>query len=100
MKLEQDNLARFFKMARDYGRSVGFKGDYLLEPKPKEPTKHQYDFDSATCCNFLRTYGLLGDFKLNIEANHATLAGHTLEQELAVAVDNGMLGSIDANRGE
>ena len=100
MKLEQDNLARFFKMARDYGRSVGFKGDYLLEPKPKEPTKHQYDFDSATCCNFLRTYGLLGDFKLNIEANHATLAGHTFQHELRVARDNGVFCSIDANQGD
>ena len=100
MGLELDNMARFLRMARDYGRKIGLQGDYLLEPKPKEPTKHQYDFDAATCCNFLRQYGLLGDFKLNIEANHATLAQHTFEHELRVARLNGAFGSIDANQGD
>ncbi len=100
MGLELDNLAKFLTMARDYGRSKGFKGDFYIEPKPKEPTKHQYDFDAATCCNFLRQYDLLGDFKLNIEANHATLAGHTFQHELRVARINGAFGSIDANQGD
>ena len=87
--LELDNLGRFMQMARDYARAKGFKGAFYLEPKPKEPTKHQYDFDAATCMNFIRTYGLEGDFKLNIEANHATLAGHTFQHELRVASVNG-----------
>jgi xylose isomerase len=86
-------------MARDYARSIGFKGTFLIEPKPMEPMKHQYDFDSATAIKFLREHGLDKDFKLNIEANHATLAGHTFEHDLQVASDAGMLGSIDANRG-
>ena len=100
MKLELDNLGKFMQMTRDYGRSIGFKGDFLLEPKPKEPTKHQYDFDSSTCCNFIRTYGLMGDFKLNIEANHATLAGHTFEHELCTARVNDAFCSVDANQGD
>lgn len=86
--------------ARDYARKNGFKGAFYLEPKPKEPTKHQYDFDAATCMNFIRTYGLEGDFKLNIEANHATLAGHTFQHELRTAAVNGAFGSIDANQGD
>jgi xylose isomerase len=100
LKLELDNLARFLGLARDYGRQAGFKGDFYIEPKPKEPTKHQYDFDVCTCIGFLRQYGLDKDFKLNIEANHATLAGHTFEHELAMARINGMLGSVDANEGD
>lgn len=100
MGLELDNLARFLKLARDYGRKIGFKGDYYIEPKPKEPTKHQYDFDAATCANFLRQYDLMKDFRLNIEANHATLAGHTFQHELRVARVNGIFGSIDANQGD
>jgi xylose isomerase len=100
MKLELDNLARFLTLSRDYGRKIGFKGDYYIEPKPKEPTKHQYDFDAATCIGFLRANGLDKDFKLNIEANHATLAGHTFRHELATARINGMFGSIDANQGD
>lgn len=100
MKLELDNLAMFLRLSRDYGRNIGFKGDFYIEPKPKEPTKHQYDFDAATCCNFLREHDLLGDFKLNIEANHATLAGHTFQHELRVARINGAFGSIDANQGD
>jgi len=100
MGLELDNMARFLKMARDYGRKNGFQGDFYIEPKPKEPTKHQYDFDVATCMNFLRKYGLTQDFKMNIEANHATLAGHTFEHELRTAVVNGAFGSIDANQGD
>lgn len=100
MALELDNLGRFMRMARDYARAKGFKGTFYLEPKPKEPTKHQYDFDAATCMNFIRTYGLEGDFKLNIEANHATLAGHTFQHELRVASVNGGFGSIDANQGD
>ena len=100
MALELDNLGKFMKMARDYARSKGYKGDFLIEPKPKEPTKHQYDFDAATAVNFLRTNDLLGDFKLNIEANHATLAGHTFQHELRVARINGAFGSIDANQGD
>lgn len=100
MALELENLGRFMRMARDYGRSHGFDGDFYIEPKPKEPTKHQYDFDAATCANFLRANGLEKDFKLNIEANHATLAGHTFQHELRVAAVNGMFGSIDANQGD
>jgi len=99
MKREVDHFARFLTMARDYGRSIGFKGYYLIEPKPMEPMKHQYDFDSATVAGFLREHGLHNDFKLNIEANHATLSGHTFEHDLQVASDHGLLGSIDANRG-
>lgn len=100
MKLELDNLARMLKMAKDYAKEIGFKGQFYIEPKPKEPTKHQYDFDSATVIGFLKTYGLDKDFKLNIEANHATLAGHTFQHELRLARINGMLGSIDANMGD
>lgn len=100
MGLELDNLGRFMKLARDYGRTHGFDGDFYIEPKPKEPTKHQYDFDAATCANFLRVNGLEHDFKLNIEANHATLAGHTFQHELRVAAVNGLFGSIDANQGD
>ncbi|HEX6429767.1 MAG TPA: xylose isomerase [Niastella sp.] len=100
MKREQDHLARFLTMARDYARKQGFKGVFFIEPKPCEPTKHQYDYDSATVIGFLRHYGLDKDFKLNIEVNHATLAGHTMQHELQVAADAGMLGSIDANRGD
>ncbi|MDP9959561.1 xylose isomerase [Chryseobacterium lathyri] len=100
MKREKDHLARFLSMSRDYARSQGFKGTFLIEPKPMEPTKHQYDYDSETVIGFLRHYGLDKDFKLNIEVNHATLAGHTFEHELQVAVDAGLLGSIDANRGD
>lgn len=88
------------RMARDYARSKGFKGTFLIEPKPMEPTKHQYDVDTETVIGFLRAHGLDKDFKVNIEVNHATLAGHTFEHELACAVDAGMLGSIDANRGD
>ena len=100
MGLEQDNMARLMRMAVDYARSIGFKGDFYIEPKPKEPTKHQYDFDAATVLAFLRKYGLDKDFKLNIEANHATLAGHNFQHELRVARDNGAFGSIDANQGD
>jgi len=100
MQLELDNMARFLTMARDYGRKIGFKGDFYIEPKPKEPTKHQYDFDVSTCVGFLRKHGLDKDFKMNVEANHATLAGHTFEHELATARINGMFGSIDANEGD
>ncbi len=100
MALELDNLARLMKMAVEYGRSIGFKGDFYVEPKPKEPTKHQYDFDSATVIGFLNKYGLDKDFKLNIEANHATLAQHTFQHELRVARINNMFGSIDANQGD
>jgi xylose isomerase len=100
MKLEQDNIARLMRLAVDSGRSIGFKGDFYIEPKPKEPMKHQYDFDAATAIGFLRAYGLDKDFKMNIEANHATLAGHTFRHELRVSAMNGMLGSIDANQGD
>ena len=100
MKREKDHLAMMLRMARDYGRAHGFKGTFLIEPKPMEPTKHQYDADTETVIGFLRHYGLDKDFKVNIEVNHATLAGHTFEHELACAVDAGMLGSIDANRGD
>ncbi|MGA5688303.1 xylose isomerase [Cytobacillus pseudoceanisediminis] len=100
MKLEQDNLARFFHMAIDYAKEIGFDAQFLIEPKPKEPTKHQYDFDVATSLSFLQSYGLKDYFKFNIEANHATLAGHTFEHELHTARINGMLGSVDANQGD
>ncbi len=100
MKREIDHLGRFLSMARDYARAQGFKGKFLIEPKPCEPTKHQYDYDAATVVGFLRHYGLDQDFQLNLEVNHATLAGHTFQHELQVAVDAGMLGSIDANRGD
>jgi xylose isomerase len=100
MKRELDHLARFLAMARDYARKEGFKGVFFIEPKPCEPTKHQYDYDSATVIGFLRHYGLDKDFKLNVEVNHATLAGHTFQHELQIAADAGMLGSIDANRGD
>ncbi|MEE7546364.1 xylose isomerase [Xanthomonas sp. Kuri4-1] len=99
MKREQAHMARFLTIARDYGRSIGFTGNFLIEPKPMEPMKHQYDFDSATVVGFLRQHGLDQDFKLNIEANHATLSGHSFEHDLQVAADAGLLGSIDANRG-
>jgi xylose isomerase len=97
---ELDNIARLMRMAVTYARSIGFKGDFYIEPKPKEPTKHQYDFDVATTCNFLRKYNLDNDFKINVEANHATLAGHTFQHELRMAVVNGKFGSIDANQGD
>lgn len=99
-KREKEHLAQMLKAARDYARSKGFTGTFLIEPKPMEPTKHQYDVDTETVIGFLKAHGLDKDFKVNIEVNHATLAGHTFEHELAVAVDNGMLGSIDANRGD
>lgn len=100
MGLELDNMARLMKMAVEYARSKGFTGDFYIEPKPKEPMKHQYDFDTATVLAFLRKYGLDQDFKMNIEANHATLAGHTFEHELATARINGVFGSVDANQGD
>ena len=100
MKREQEHLARFLHMAKDYARANGFKGTFFIEPKPAEPTKHQYDFDAATVIGFLRQHGLDGDFKLNLEVNHATLAGHTFTHELQTAADAGLLGSIDANRGD
>lgn len=99
-KREKEHMATMLRMARDYARGKGFKGTFLIEPKPMEPTKHQYDVDTETVIGFLKAHGLDKDFKVNIEVNHATLAGHTFEHELAVAVDNGMLGSIDANRGD
>jgi xylose isomerase len=100
VKFEQENIARLMRMAVDYGRSIGFKGDFFIEPKPKEPMKHQYDFDAATAIGFVRQYGLDKDFKMNIEANHATLAGHTFQHDLRISAINGMLGSIDANQGD
>jgi xylose isomerase len=100
VKFEQDNIARLMHMAVDYGRKIGFMGDFYIEPKPKEPMKHQYDFDAATAIGFLRRYGLDKDFKMNIEANHATLAGHTFQHELRISAINGMLGSVDANQGD
>ena len=100
MKREKEHLAMMLRMARDYARSKGFTGTFLIEPKPMEPTKHQYDVDTETVIGFLKAHGLDKDFKVNIEVNHATLAGHTFEHELACAVDAGMLGSIDANRGD
>jgi xylose isomerase len=100
MKREQEHMARFLQLSRDYARSQGFKGKFYIEPKPCEPSKHQYDYDSATVIGFLHAHGLQDDFALNIEVNHATLAGHTFQHELQVAADAGMLGSIDANRGD
>ncbi len=100
MKKELDHMAQFLHIARDYARSQGFKGTFFIEPKPMEPSKHQYDFDAATVIGFLQKYGLDKDFKLNIEVNHATLASHTFQHELQVAVNDDMLGSIDANRGD
>jgi len=100
VRFEQENIARLMRMAVDYGRSIGFTGTFLVEPKPKEPMKHQYDFDAATAIGFLRQYGLDKDFKLNVEANHATLAGHTFQHDLRIAAMNGMLGSVDANQGD
>lgn len=100
MKRELDHMGRFLGMARDYARNQGFKGNFFIEPKPMEPSKHQYDFDAATVVGFLNKYGLQDDFKLNIEVNHATLAQHTMQHELQVAANAGMLGSIDANRGD
>ncbi len=100
MKRELEHMGRMLSMARDYGRKIGFKGTFLVEPKPMEPSKHQYDYDVATIIGFLRQHGLDKDFKLNIEVNHATLAGHTFQHELQVAADAGLLGSIDANKGD
>ena len=100
MKREVEHLAKFLHAAKDYARSKGFKGTFFIEPKPCEPTKHQYDYDAATVIGFLREFDLLNDFKLNLEVNHATLAGHTFQHELQVAADHGLLGSIDANRGD
>lgn len=100
MQREKDHLAMFLHKAKDYARAQGFKGTFFIEPKPCEPTKHQYDYDSETVMGFLRKYDLINDFKLNVEVNHATLAGHTFTHELQVAADAGMLGSIDANRGD
>ncbi len=98
-KRELEHMARFLGMARDYGRSIGFKGTFLIEPKPMEPMYHQYDVDAQTVIGFLRHHGLAGDFKVNVEANHATLAGHSFAHELRMCTDAGLLGSIDANRG-
>lgn len=100
MKLELDNLARFLQMAVDYARKIGFKGQFYIEPKPKEPTKHQYDFDCAAVLAFLKSYGLDKDFKFNVETNHATLAGHSMQHELRFSRINNMLGSVDANQGD
>jgi xylose isomerase len=100
MKREKEHLARFLHTAKDYARRNGFTGTFFIEPKPCEPSKHQYDYDAETVIGFLRQYDLLGDFKLNLEVNHATLAGHTFQHELQVAADAGMLGSMDANRGD
>jgi len=100
IKREQEHLAKFLHTAKDYARRNGFKGSFFIEPKPCEPSKHQYDYDAATVISFLRQYDLLNDFKLNLEVNHATLAGHTFQHELQVAADAGLLGSMDANRGD
>jgi xylose isomerase len=100
MKREKEHLAKFLHVAKDYARKNGFKGTFFIEPKPCEPSKHQYDYDCETVIGFLRQYDLLNDFKINIEVNHATLAGHTFQHELQVAADAGMLGSMDANRGD
>ncbi|MCL4170637.1 UNVERIFIED_CONTAM: hypothetical protein GTU68_021345, partial [Idotea baltica] len=100
IKKELDHMGRFLGMARDYARAQGFKGNFFIEPKPMEPMKHQYDFDSATVVGFLHQYGLQDDFKLNLEFNHATLANHTMQHEMEVAASHGMLGSLDANRGD
>jgi xylose isomerase len=99
MKVEQDNIGRFLNMAKDYARQQGFKGTFFIEPKPMEPTKHQYDFDAATSINTIREYGLENDFKLNIEVNHATLAQHTFQHELQVAANAGMLGRLPKRMG-
>src|SRR5262249_12279259 len=100
LKREMEHLGAFLHMAVDYKKKIGFQGAFYIEPKPKEPTKHQYDSDAAACLNFLREYDLLGDLKLNLETNHATLAGHTMQHELEVAIAAGALGSIDANTGD
>src|SRR6266478_436983 len=100
LKRELDHLAKFLHLAVDYKKRIGFKGQFYIEPKPREPTKHQYDFDAATCLNFLREYGLLEHFKLNLETNHATLAGHTMQHECEVAAAAGALGTLDANSGD
>lgn len=100
MKRELDHLGAFLHMAVDWKKKIGFKGQFYIEPKPKEPTKHQYDSDAAACLNFLREYGLMGHLKLNIETNHATLSGHTMQHDLEVAGAAGALGSIDANTGD
>ena len=100
MKRELDHLGRFLQMAVDYKKQIGFNGTFYIEPKPKEPTKHQYDSDAAACLNFLRTYDLLPHFKLNLETNHATLAGHEMMHEMEAAIGAGALGSIDANTGD
>ena len=100
MKREKEHIGQFFRMARDYGRSIGFKGTFLIEPKPMEPSKHQYDWDAEAAISFIKSMGLEKDFKCNIEANHATLAGHTFDHELQVCCNNGMLGSVDANQGD
>jgi xylose isomerase len=100
MKREKDHLAKFLQVARDYARANGFKGSFYIEPKPCEPSKHQYDYDAETVIGFLRQYDLLNDFKLNLEVNHATLAGHTMQHEMQIAADAGLLGSMDANRGD
>ncbi|KKX51159.1 hypothetical protein L950_0206510 [Sphingobacterium sp. IITKGP-BTPF85] len=100
MKREKEHLAKFLHMSKDYARKNGFKGTFFIEPKPCEPTKHQYDYDAATVIGFLREFDLMDDFKFNLEVNHATLAGHTFQHELQVAADAGLLGSIDANRGD
>lgn len=100
MKRELDHMARFLHAAKDYARAQGFKGTFFIEPKPMEPSKHQYDFDAATCIGFLREYDLMGDFKLNLEFNHATLAQHTMQHEMQIAASAGLLGSLDANRGD
>jgi xylose isomerase len=100
MKRELDHLGAFMHMAVDYKKKIGFQGPFYIEPKPKEPTKHQYDTDAATCLNFLRQYGLLGDFKLNLETNHAQIAQHTIQHDLEVAIAADALGSIDANMGD
>ena len=100
MKREIDHLGQFLRMSVDYARSIGYTGPFYIEPKPKEPTKHQYDSDAAACINFLRAYGLESDFKLNLETNHATLAGHSMMHELEYAGMQDMLGSIDANTGD
>ena len=100
MKREQEHLAKFLHVAKDYARAAGFTGTFLIEPKPCEPTKHQYDYDAATVIGFLEHFGLQNDFKLNLEVNHATLAGHTFQHEVQVAAQAGLLGSMDANRGD
>src|ERR1700749_3085472 len=100
MKRERDPLARFLHLALKYAREIGFKGQFYIEPKPKEPTKHQYDSDAAACLNFLREFDLLPHFKLNLETNHATLAGHSMQHEMEVAAAAGALGSLDANTGD